>query len=135
MKPEWPMQKKVNKPVMLDFTGYACVNCRKMEERVWPEPQVQQVLRDELVLISLYVDDKKELLETEQYISETTGKKIKTVGNKWSDFQIKHYKANAQPYYVLINNDGENLNDPTAYDPDVESYLAWLKEGIGNYSN
>ncbi|MAW95395.1 MULTISPECIES: thioredoxin family protein [unclassified Leeuwenhoekiella] len=127
--------KKVNKPVMLDFTGYACVNCRKMEERVWPEPQVQQVLRDELVLISLYVDDKKELLETEQYISETTGKKIKTVGNKWSDFQIKHYKANAQPYYVLINNDGENLNDPTAYDPDVESYLAWLKEGIGNYSN
>ncbi|RXG11536.1 thiol:disulfide interchange protein DsbD [Leeuwenhoekiella aestuarii] len=127
--------KKVNKPVMLDFTGYACVNCRKMEERVWPEPKVQQVLRDELVLISLYVDDKKELPEAEQYISETTGKKITTIGNKWSDFQIKHYKANAQPYYVLINNEGENLNIPTAYDPDVESYLNWLKEGLGQFRN
>ncbi|MFD2827221.1 protein-disulfide reductase DsbD family protein [Leeuwenhoekiella polynyae] len=126
--------KKVNKPVMLDFTGYACVNCRKMEERVWPEPQVQQVLRDELVLISLYVDDKKELPEAEQYVSETTGKKITTIGNMWSDFQIKHYKANAQPYYVLINNQGENLNDPTAYDPDAESYLNWLKEGIKSYN-
>ena len=127
--------KKVNKPVMLDFTGYACVNCRKMEERVWPEPQVQQVLRDELILISLYVDDKKELPEAEQYVSETTGKKIKTIGNKWSDFQIKHYKANAQPYYVLIDNEGENLNDPRAYDPDVDSYLSWLQEGIKNYNN
>ncbi|RXG11391.1 thiol:disulfide interchange protein DsbD [Leeuwenhoekiella aestuarii] len=127
--------KKVNKPVMLDFTGYACVNCRKMEERVWPEPQVQQVLRDELVLISLYVDDKKDLPKSEQYISETTGKKIKTIGNKWSDFQIKHYKANAQPYYVLIDNNGENLNEPTAYDPDIDSYLNWLKEGIENYRN
>ena len=127
--------RKVGKPVMLDFTGYACVNCRKMEERVWPEPQVQQVLRDELVLISLYVDDKKELPEAEQYVSETTGKKITTIGNKWSDFQIKEYKANAQPYYVLINTKGEPLNDPKAYDPDVESYLAWLKEGIINYKN
>ena len=127
--------KKVNKPVMLDFTGYACVNCRKMEERVWPEPQVQQVLRDELILISLYVDDKKELPEAEQYVSETTGKKITTIGNKWSDFQIKHYKANAQPYYVLIDNEGENLNDPRAYDPDVDSYLSWLQEGIKNYNN
>ena len=127
--------KKVNKPVMLDFTGYACVNCRKMEERVWPEPQVQQVLRDELILISLYVDDKKELPEAEQYVSETTGKKITTIGNKWSDFQIKHYKANAQPYYVLIDNEGENLNDPRAYDPVVDSYLSWLQEGIKNYNN
>ena len=127
--------KKVNKPVMLDFTGYACVNCRKMEERVWPEPQIQQVLRDELVLISLYVDDKKQLPENEQYVSETTGKKIKTIGNKWSDFQIKNYKANAQPYYVLIDNNGENLNEPTAYDPDIDSYLSWLKEGIKNNRN
>lgn len=126
---------EVKKPVMLDFTGYACVNCRKMEERVWPDPQVQQVLRDDLVLISLYVDDKKELPEEEKYVSETTGKTIKTVGNKWSDFQIKHYKANAQPYYVLIDIDGENLNAPRAYDPDVESYLNWLKSGIKNYRN
>lgn len=127
--------KSQNKPVMLDFTGYACVNCRKMEERVWPDPQVAQVLKNDLVLISLYVDDKKDLPEGEQYISETTGKKIKTIGNKWSDFQIKHYKANAQPYYVLIDNNGENLNTPTAYDPDIESYLSWLQEGINNYKN
>ncbi len=125
--------KSQNKPVMLDFTGYACVNCRKMEERVWPDPQVLQVLRNDVVLISLYVDDKKELPESQQYVSETTGKEIETVGNKWSDFQIKHYKANAQPYYVLIDNNGENLNQPTAYDPDIESYLDWLKEGIKSY--
>ena len=104
-----------------------------MEEWVWPEPQVQQVLRDDVVLISLYVDDKKELPEDEQYVSETTGKKITTIGNKWSDFQIKRYKANAQPYYVLISNEGENLNDPRAYDPDADSYLSWLQEGIKNY--
>jgi len=125
--------KSQNKPVLLDFTGYACVNCRKMEERVWPDPQVLQVLKNDVVLISLYVDDKKELPESEQYISETTGKEIETVGNKWSDFQIKHYKANAQPYYVLIGNEGDNLNKPTAYDPDIKSYLSWLKEGIKSY--
>ena len=125
--------KSQNKPVMLDFTGYACVNCRKMEERVWPDPQIAQLLKNDLVLISLYVDDKKDLPESEQYISETTGKKIKTIGNKWSDFQIKHYKANAQPYYVLVDNEGKNLNEPTAYDPDIESYLGWLNEGINNY--
>lgn len=123
--------KKVNKPVMLDFTGYGCVNCRKMEERVWPNPQVLQVLKNEVVLISLYVDDKRKLPEEEQYVSETTGNKIVSVGNKWSDFQIKKYKANAQPFYVLIDHQGENLNEPTAYDPDVDSYLQWLREGIG----
>ena len=127
--------KKQHKPVMLDFTGYACVNCRKMEERVWPDPKIVQILKNDLVLISLYVDDKKDLPEREQYVSETTGKKIKTIGNKWSDFQIKHYKANAQPYYVLIDNNGEKLNAPTAYDPDIDSYLSWLKEGIKNYKN
>ncbi|MFD2828290.1 protein-disulfide reductase DsbD family protein [Leeuwenhoekiella polynyae] len=127
--------KKMNKPVMLDFTGYACVNCRKMEERIWPDPQIAQILKNDLVLISLYVDDKKDLPKSEQYISETTGKKIKTIGNRWSDFQIKHYKANAQPYYVLIDNKGENLNEPTAYDPDIDSYLSWLKQGIENFSN
>ncbi|WBL26576.1 protein-disulfide reductase DsbD family protein [Zunongwangia sp. HGR-M22] len=125
--------KSQHKPVMLDFTGYACVNCRKMEERVWPDPQVSQILKNDVVLISLYVDDKKELPEEEKYVSETTGKEIETIGNKWSDFQIKNYKANAQPYYVLIDNEGNNLNKPTAYDPDIESYLGWLQEGLQNY--
>ena len=125
--------KKVNKPVMLDFTGYACVNCRKMEERVWPEPQIQQILREELVLISLYIDDKKELPKAAQYVSETTGKKIRTIGNKWSDFQIREYRANAQPYYVLVDLEGNKLGEPKAYDPDVESYLAWLQNGVEYY--
>jgi thiol:disulfide interchange protein DsbD len=125
--------KKVNKPVMLDFTGYACVNCRKIEERVWSDPKVLKVLTNDIVLISLYVDDKRSLPENEKYVSETTGKKIKTIGNKWSDFQIKKYKANAQPYYVLLDHDGNNLNNYKAYDPDIDSYLAWLKEGIANF--
>ena len=125
--------KTVNKPVLLDFTGHACVNCRKMEERVWSDPKVLEVLKNELVLISLYVDDKRSLPESEQYVSETTGKKIKSIGNKWSDFQIKKYKANAQPYYVLLDQNGDNLNEYSAYDPDIDSYFTWLKEGIGNF--
>jgi len=125
--------KSVKKPVLLDFTGHACVNCRKMEERVWSDPKVLEVLKNDIVLISLYVDDKRSLPESEQYVSETTGKKIKSIGNKWSDFQIKKYKANAQPYYVLLDHNGDNLNEYSAYDPDIDSYLTWLKDGIGNF--
>lgn len=127
--------KSVNKPVLLDFTGHACVNCRKMEERVWSDPKVLEILKNDIVLISLYVDDKRSLPENEKYVSETTGKKIKSIGNKWSDFQIKNYKANAQPYYVLLDHNGKNLNKYSAYDPDVNSYLSWLKEGIGNFKS
>ena len=126
--------KEVNKPVLLDFTGHACVNCRKMEERVWSDDKVLDILKNEIVLVSLYVDDKRALPENEQYVSETTGKKVKSIGNKWSDFQIKKYKANAQPYYVLLDHNGENLNEYSAYNPDIEVYLAWLKEGIGNFN-
>lgn len=125
--------KEIGKPVMIDFTGHACVNCRKMEERVWSDPQILQILKNEIVLISLYVDDKRKLPENEQYISETTGRKVKTIGNKWSDFQIKKYKANAQPYYVLVDNNGNNLNNYSAYDPDIENYLSWLEDGISNF--
>ncbi len=125
--------KKVGKPAMLDFTGKACVNCRKMEERVWSDPRVLDILTNKVVLISLYVDFQIPLPKDQQYISKSTGKKIVTVGNKWSDFQITRYKANAQPYYVLLDNNGKKLNDYMAYNPDVESYLNWLKEGISNY--
>lgn len=126
--------KEHNKPVLLDFTGFACVNCRKMEEHVWSETNVLNLLKNEMVLISLYVDEKKELLENEQYISETTGKKIKTVGNKWSDFQIEKYQANAQPYYIVLDNEGNSLNTPVGYTPEVTEYQNWLEEGIKNYS-
>ena len=125
--------KKVNKPVMLDFTGHACVNCRKMEERVWSDSRVLQTLKNDIVLISLYVDDKRKLPESEQYISSLNGKKVTTIGKKWSEFQIHKYKANAQPYYVLLDHEGANLNEYSAYNPDIEIYLAWLQEGIRNF--
>ncbi|MAM20073.1 MAG: cytochrome c biogenesis protein CcdA [Christiangramia sp.] len=121
-------------PVMIDFTGHACVNCRKMEERVWSEPQVLNVLKNEIVLISLYVDDKRELPASEQYVSEETGKDIETIGNKWSDFQITRYGANAQPYYVLIDHQENKLNAPIGYQPDADAYLEWLREGIDAFS-
>ncbi|MDM1521284.1 protein-disulfide reductase DsbD family protein [Myroides odoratimimus] len=122
--------KSVNKPVLLDFTGFACVNCRKMEDYVWSEAEVLSILKNEIVLISLYVDDKKELPENEQYVSETTGKKIKTIGNKWSDFQMKHYQANAQPYYIVLDKEGNRLNEAVGYMPDAPEYKAWLESGI-----
>ncbi|GHC57282.1 protein-disulfide reductase DsbD family protein [Ulvibacter litoralis] len=125
--------KEVGKPVMIDFTGWACVNCRKMEQNVWPKGNVLQILKNDVVLISLYVDDKRELSEDEKYTSEETGKKIKTIGNKWSDLQIKRYKANAQPFYVLMDLKENNLIDPVGYTPDVEDYEAWLKEGVQNF--
>lgn len=125
--------KKVNKPVMIDFTGYACVNCRKMEERVWPDPQVLSQLKNDVVVISLYVDDKRPLAENEQIVSKITGKKLKYIGQRWSEFQILKYKTNAQPYYVLTDHNGESLNQPTAYNPDIQFYTNWLKEGVGNF--
>ena len=125
--------KKVNKPVLIDFTGYACVNCRKMEERVWANPEILGILNKEIVLISLYVDDKRLLPDNEQYTSKTTGKRITSIGNKWSDFQIKEYQANAQPYYVLMDLQEQNLNTPIGYTPDVEKYKNWLNEGLDNF--
>jgi thiol:disulfide interchange protein DsbD len=125
--------KQVNKPVLIDFTGHACVNCRKMEDYVWSDPQVLSILKNEVVLISLYVDDKRELPLSEQYTSKETGKKIKYIGQKWSDFQLKNYKANAQPFYVLINHQEEMLIDPSAYNPDIQAYIDWLKAGIAKF--
>ncbi|WP_267740085.1 protein-disulfide reductase DsbD family protein [Myroides injenensis] len=122
--------KAQNKPVLMDFTGFACVNCRKMEDYVWSDPSVMSILKNDVVLISLYVDAKEELPESEQYISETTGKKIKTIGNKWSDFQMKNYHANAQPYYIIIDKDENHLNEAVGYMPDVNDYKAWLQSGI-----
>lgn len=124
--------KKVNKPILLDFTGHACVNCRKMEEFVWSDPKVLSVLKNDVVLISLYGDDKRELPEKEQYVSKK-GNKIKTIGAKWSDFQITRYESNARPLYVLIGTDEKKLNEPIAYTPDIDAYDAWLKEGISKF--
>jgi thiol:disulfide interchange protein DsbD len=125
--------KSVNKPILLDFTGFACVNCRKMEDYVWSDPRILSILNNEVVLISLYVDDKRELPIEEQYTSKETGKKIKSIGNKWSDFQITHYKANAQPYYIILDTNEQSLNKPTGYTPDIVEYEQWLKSGIEGF--
>ncbi len=126
--------KKVNKPVMLDFTGYACVNCRKMEQQVWPKDQILSILNNDVVLISLYVDDKRPLPEGEVIESKLRpGKQLKYVGQKWSEFQTIKYKANAQPFYALTDHDGENLTEPVGYTPDAEEYQNWLKAGIANF--
>jgi thiol:disulfide interchange protein DsbD len=125
--------KTVNKTVMLDFTGYACVNCRKMENNVWSDEKVLQVLKNEVVLISLYVDDKRELPKSEQTISKITGNEITSVGDKWTEFIITKYKTNTQPFYVLIDLKEQKLNEPISYTPDIEEYLAWLKDGISKF--
>ncbi|REE83008.1 thiol:disulfide interchange protein DsbD [Lutibacter oceani] len=125
---------KVNKPVMLDFTGHACVNCRKMEQNVWAKDKILPILKNDVVLISLYVDDKRKLSDGEEIDSKLhPGKKLKYIGQKWSEFQTIKYGANAQPFYVLMNHNEENLIDPIAYTPDVEEYYNWLKEGITNF--
>jgi len=125
--------KKVNKPILLDFTGKNCVNCRRMEENVWPNAKVLSLLKNDIVLISLYVDSKKKLPKEEQYINEN-GKKIHTVGNKWSEMQINNYQNNAQPYYVFVNHNSlKALNGHTSYDPDIDKYVNWLKEGIAKF--
>ena len=126
--------KKVNKPVMIDFTGHACVNCRKMEQNVWPKDEILPILKNEVVLISLYVDDKRPLADGEEIESKLyPGKKLKYIGQKWSEFQIINYGANAQPFYVLMDHNEENLIEPVAYTPNVEEYHNWLKKGIENF--
>jgi thiol:disulfide interchange protein DsbD len=126
--------KKVGKPVMIDFTGHACVNCRKMEQNVWAKDKVLNILKNDVVLISLYVDDKRKLPDGEEIESKLRpGKKLKYIGQKWSELQAVKYGANAQPFYVIMNHDEENLIDPVGYTPVVDEYYNWLKEGIAKF--
>lgn len=127
--------KMVNKPIMLDFTGHACVNCRKMENNVWSDTSVLPILKNEVVVISLYVDDKRPLPKSEQFTSKSTGAEIETIGDKWTDFMISKYNTNTQPLYVLTDLQGNNLNNkqPTISYVSIEEYYAWLKEGISKF--
>lgn len=125
--------KKVNKPVLLDFTGDACANCRKMEDNVWSDPGVLNTLKEKVVLISLVCDRKIELPKAAQYISKTTGKEIITIGNKWTDLQISRYKSNSQPLYVVLDTDGKDLSQPIAFTFDIQEYKNWLETGIKNF--
>ncbi|MFT4831423.1 MAG: thiol:disulfide interchange protein [Psychroserpens sp.] len=127
--------KEVNKPILLDFTGWACVNCRKMEETVWSEPDIYPLLKEDYVLISLYIDDRKPLPEEGQFdfkFDSGRVKTIKTVGEKWGTFQTLNFNAASQPYYVLLSPNLEVLNSSIQY-TDKETYLTWLKTGLKNY--
>ena len=127
--------QKENKPILLDFTGYACVNCRKMEEHVWPKQQVINHLRDDFVLVSLYVDDKKGLpIDEQKVVNKPSGgtRKLKNYGHKWSNFQ-EYFGANSQPYYVLLTPEGELLTNPVGYTPDVNEFSSFLKCGLSTY--
>lgn len=127
--------KEAGKPVLLDFTGWACVNCRKMEEQVWSDPRVLKKLREDFVLISLYVDEKLPLPVEEQREVEYGGKKkkLRTVGNKWSYFQATVYGTNSQPYYVILDHDEKQLGPSAAYDPDIDLYVNWLDQGLSKF--
>jgi thiol:disulfide interchange protein DsbD len=120
--------KKHDLPVMIDFTGYACVNCRKMEDNVWSKPEIYKYLSEKYVVVSLYVDDKKELPLSEQHKNKE-GKLVKTYGKKWSDLETEYYVQNSQPLYVLIDGDGKLMSPPRGYTPDVATYADFLEQG------
>ncbi|MFY0483678.1 cytochrome c biogenesis protein CcdA [Flavobacterium sp. PLA-1-15] len=127
--------KSVNKPILLDFTGHACVNCRKMENNVWSDKVILPILREDVVLISLYVDDKRPLPKDQQFYSKETDSEIETIGDKWTDFMITKYKTNTQPLYVLTDLEGKSLNkkkESISY-VSVDEYLVWLKDGLENF--
>lgn len=125
--------KKNNKPVMIDFSGYGCVNCRKMEASVWTNPGVKQIIENDYVLITLFVDDKTKLPEVIEIEEHGKTRKLKTVGDKWSYLQRSKFGANAQPFYVLLDNNGKPLSHSYAYDEDVNKYIQFLQGGLKNY--
>lgn len=128
--------KKVNKPILLDFTGWACVNCRKMEENVWSEPDIYPIIKNEYVLISLYIDDRKELPEDQQFDFKFDSGRIKgieTIGQKWGTFQSINFNAASQPYYVLLSPNLEVLNNSVQY-TDRDEYLNWLQQGLQRFT-
>jgi len=132
--------QKVNKPILLDFTGYACVNCRKMEEHIWPLPNVDKLLRENFILISLYVDDKKELPAEEQlFVKRTSGKgfrKLQNYGHKWAHFQAQYFGVNSQPFYLIMDpNNYQTLNAPVGYLPDANEYISFLECGLSEFKS
>ena len=122
------------KPVMLDFTGYGCVNCRKMELAVWTDSKVGDLINNDYVLITLYVDNKTRLPEPVKVMENGRERTLRTVGDKWSYLQRVKFGANAQPFYVLIDNEGKPLNKPYSYDEDVDKYVDFLQTGLDNYN-
>ena len=126
--------KRNGKPVMLDFTGYGCVNCRKMELAVWTDQKVSKLIQDDYVLITLYVDNKTPLPENIKVVENGKERTLRTLGDKWSYLQRVKFGANAQPFYVLIDNEGNPLNKSYSYDEDVTKYVNFLETGLKNYN-
>ncbi|MCX7728139.1 MAG: protein-disulfide reductase DsbD family protein [Bacteroidia bacterium] len=127
--------KKVNKPLMIDFTGHACANCRKTEDFIWPDERVKNILNNEVVLVSLYVDDKRDLPENEHFEAEWYGRKrkITTIGDKFKYMEETKYGQSTQPLYVLLDHQENLLTEVRGYNPDKEAYISWLKEGIKKF--
>jgi thioredoxin-related protein len=134
------LSKEQHKPILIDFTGFNCVNCRKMESNVWTDPIVFKHLRDDFILLQLVVDDKAELDKADQYTSDYSGKKITTLGGKWSDLEAKRFNSNSQPLYVMLDSDGNLLKDASSQDItpspanyDIPSYTKFLESGIAAF--
>ena len=127
--------KQQGKPVMIDFTGYGCVNCRKMELAVWSDQKVADIMQDDYVLITLYVDEKAKLPEPVKVVENGQERTLRTVGDKWSYLQRSKFGANAQPFYVLLDNEGKPLNKSYSYDEDINKYVEFLQTGLKNYKN
>ena len=132
MKEAEAYAEKVGKPIFIDFTGHGCVNCREMEARVWADPAVQQILRDEYVIVALYTDDKMPLPESD-WVTTDTGKVLKTLGKVNANYALTRFGVNAQPYYVLQGKDGKILGEPRGYDLSVEGFVEFLKKGVEEY--
>lgn len=124
---------KVKKPIFIDFTGHACANCRKVEDRVWIDPRVKKVLSEDVVVASLYVDERQELPEDEKVYSEALKRNLRTIGNKWTAFEMEHFNANAQPYYIIVDENLKRYSKPMKAEYDIDVYLKWLQDGIDKY--
>lgn len=132
------LAKAQGKPLLIDFTGWACVNCRKMEENVWPKAEVKTLIQDDFILVSLYVDDRKMLPEEAQFLFTSRNghkKEIKTIGDKFATLQTENFSNNSQPFYVLISPDEKLLTKPVGYTPDEKAYANWLKCGLDAFKS
>ncbi len=122
--------KQLNKPIMIDFTGNTCPNCRRMEEKVWSDPSIYTIMNNDYVLVSLYCDDQNELPDNQKSISKFDGSKIETLGDRWSDMEVNLYKGSIQPLYVLIDADGNILTPQRGYNADIQQYKQFLEDGL-----
>lgn len=131
------LSKEQNKPILIDFTGWACVNCRKMEEQVWPDPEVADIINKQYILLSLYVDDREKLPANERFIYKNEKgeeKEIITIGDLWSTFQAENFNQVTQPLYIALNPDGKMLTYPVGYTPSINKYKEWLLAGVEAYN-